>query len=92
MLIDAIVITLLFGLLLRFSRLYSSHIFYNCYFIGLIAAVKLSAVTANYLRKANLTMQWLLYSFALVMFVSVILVRILAKIIQRTMGLRLWVG
>ena len=91
MLIDAIVITLFIWAIIKgFSQGFVVAIFSTiAIFIGLIAAVKLSAVTANYLHeKANLTMQWLpILSFALVMFVTVILVRVLAKIIQRTMEL-----
>ncbi len=55
-------------------------------FIGLIAAIKLSAITANYLHeKAHLSMSWLpLLSFALVMFITILLVKIIARIIERT--------
>jgi membrane protein required for colicin V production len=54
--------------------------------IGLAAAIKLSAVVANYLGKAvKVSQQWLpLISFAVVFLVVVLLVRWGANIIQRT--------
>lgn len=55
-------------------------------FIGIIAATKLSAVVANYL-KANETFNnaWLpFFSFALVMIGVIFLIRLLAKTVQKT--------
>ncbi len=55
-------------------------------FIGIVAAIKLSAVVGNYLQEhAKLSMQWLPFlSFALVMIVVMVLVKLLANIVERT--------
>ncbi|MBX2931594.1 MAG: CvpA family protein [Chitinophagaceae bacterium] len=64
--------------------------------IGLVAAVKLSAVTANYLQeKVNISITWLPFlSFAIVMFVTILLVRLIANIIEKTVELALmdWIN
>lgn len=54
--------------------------------IGLIAATKLSAVLANYLHKnAHIDMYWLpIISFTLVMIAVVLVVRLMAKFVQKT--------
>jgi membrane protein required for colicin V production len=55
-------------------------------FLGILAAVKLSAVVANYLQEhAKLSLQFLPFiAFALVMISVAILVKFLAKIIEKT--------
>lgn len=64
--------------------------------IGIVAAIKLSAVVANYLHQnAHLSMQWLpIISFSLVMFAVILGVRLLAKMIQKTVEFALmgWVN
>ena len=59
------------------------------FFIGLAAALKLSAVVADHLGKAvNVSDKWLpILSFAVVFLVVVILVRLGAKFIQKTVEL-----
>ncbi len=54
--------------------------------VGLAAALKLSAVTANYLKESStVSAQWLpILSFALVFIAAVLLVRIGAKMIEKT--------
>jgi membrane protein required for colicin V production len=93
MLIDSIFIVLLVMAFIKgYTRGFILAVFSTlAILIGLVAAVKLSAVTANYLHnKANLSMQWLpLLSFALVMFVTILLVRLVAKIIEKTIDLAL---
>jgi membrane protein required for colicin V production len=55
-------------------------------FIGLAAAIKLSAVVAGYIGKTvKISEQWLpLIAFLIVFLVVVLLVRLLAKLIERT--------
>lgn len=64
--------------------------------IGLAAAIKLSAVVAGYIGKAvKLSDQWLpVISFAVVFFVVLLLVRLGAKAIQRTVeiGMMGWIN
>ena len=64
--------------------------------IGLAAAIKLSAVVAGYLGKAvKLSDQWLpIISFAVVFFIVLLLVRLGAKAIQRTVeiGMMGWIN
>jgi membrane protein required for colicin V production len=64
--------------------------------IGIVAAIKLSAVVANYLyQNAHLSMQWLpIISFTLVMFAVILGVRLLAKMLQKTVEFALmgWVN
>lgn len=66
------------------------------FFIGLAAALKLSAVVADHLGKAvNVSDKWLpILSFAVVFLVVVILVRLGAKFIQKTVELAMlgWVN
>ncbi len=60
--------------------------------IGLAAALKLSAVTANYLQESSLKISgyWLPFlSFAMVFLATVILVRIIAKMIESFLDLAL---
>ena len=65
-------------------------------FIGLAAAIKLSAVVADYIGKAvKITDQWLpVISFAVVFLLALLLVRWGAKAIQRTVELAMlgWVN
>lgn len=64
--------------------------------IGLAAAIKLSAVVAGYIGKAvKLSDQWLpIISFAVVFFIVLLLVRLGAKAIQRTVeiGMMGWIN
>lgn len=64
--------------------------------IGIIAAIKLSAVVANYLQQhAHLSMRWLpIISFTLVMVGVIFGVRLLAKMIEKTVEFALmgWVN
>jgi len=55
-------------------------------FIGLAAAIKLSAVVAGYIGKSvKVSAQWLpLIAFAVVFIIVVLLVRLVAKIIERS--------
>lgn len=64
--------------------------------IGLAAAVKLSAVTANYLSgTVNVSAKWLpILSFVLVFLAAVLLVRLVASLIQKTIEVAMlgWVN
>src|SRR4029079_10987985 len=67
--------------------------------IGLAAAIKLSVVAADYIGKAvKISDKWLpIISFAVVFFIVVLLVRLGAKFIQKTIELAMlgwvnWIG
>ncbi|MDI3318441.1 CvpA family protein [Pinibacter soli] len=55
--------------------------------IGLVAAMKLSAVTANYLKDStNISLRWLPFISFLIVFIAVmLLIRLLASLITKTM-------
>lgn len=64
--------------------------------VGLAAALKLSAVTANYLSgTVNLSAKWLpILSFVVVFLAAVLIVRLIASVIQKTMEMAMlgWVN
>lgn len=88
MFIDSLFIILLISAVIKgYSRGLIVAIFSSvAILIGIVAAVKLSAVVANYLHEnAHLDWNWLpIISFMLVMFGVVLLVRMLAKFVQKT--------
>jgi membrane protein required for colicin V production len=91
MILDAIVAVILILAIIKGYRqgLIVGLFSFIAFFIGLAAALKLSAVVADHLgRSVNVSDKWLpILSFAVVFLVVVILVRLGAKFIQKTVEL-----
>lgn len=88
MLIDSIFIIILITAIIKgYSKGFIMAVFSSLsILVGLVAATKLSAVVANYLHEnAHVGLYWLpIISFTLVMFATVLLVRVVAKMVQKT--------